>query len=395
MAPEDRERAARIAAQSFHLSTPTAAGIDYYQPEQWVVVEDKRGVQAALQVLDAEQYFGGNAVAVAHVHALMVSAEARSRGYGKALLAHGISAMRDRGLPLSALVASVSAAYRNAGYEYAGSRVRYQMAIDQIPVDDPGLEIEPFAIEDIEEVSACYRRVVSGHNGPVVRSDRWWREHVLRRHKRELLHCYLVRDATEEVRGYIVYTHETDHGRFDPEFVADDIGYPYRVVARDFVWETVDAARALLTMVARHFAVGTDFVWLGPTDEPLALLVPRRDLKVANRSPWMARVVDVEGALLARGYPAWANGSVDLVVQDVFAGATRVRLTVVDGTPHVEPGTGDGMRLDVGALAAMYTSWLAPREVVRVGRLTNASVDDVTTLECLFSGRSPWTFDLF
>ncbi|HEX2038678.1 MAG TPA: GNAT family N-acetyltransferase [Acidimicrobiales bacterium] len=394
----DRERVATIAAQSFHLNAPTARAVEWYKPEQWVVVEDRGGVQAALQVLDAGQYFGGAAVPVAHVHALMVSAEARSRGYGKALLRHGVDEMRTRGMPLSVLIASVSDVYRRSGYEYAGSRVRYRVAVDALPADDPGLAVEPFSDEDVDEVAACYERVARHHNGPTARPRWWWSERVLRRHKRELLHRYLVRDEHGEVRGYLVYTQETQHGRFAPEFVTDDIGYPYRIVARDFLWETLDAAKAFLAFVARHMAMATEFVWLGPVDEPLALLVPKRDLAVENRAPWMARIVDVGAALTTRGYPPWANGAIDLRVDDPLREeSTSIRFEVTDGKPAVGPGFSSKavVRTDVGALAAMFTSWLAPREAARLGRVTGASAAEIETLEQLFGGRSPWALDLF
>jgi len=67
-------------------------------------------------------------------------------------------------------------------------------------------------------------------------------------------------------------------------------------------------------MVARHGAVATDFWWLGPVTEPLATLIPSRDLRVESSSPWMARVVDAKAALESRGYPQHAHAALQFVL---------------------------------------------------------------------------------
>ena len=116
MEADDRERVATLAAQSFHLPTPSAKTVEYYVPEAWVVLEDRRGVQAALHIVDGGHWLGGAPVPAGFVHALMVSAECRSRGYGSALLRHGMDDLRDRSVAMSSLFASVSQAYRQDGY---------------------------------------------------------------------------------------------------------------------------------------------------------------------------------------------------------------------------------------------------------------------------------------
>nr|HMR06798.1 sterol carrier protein domain-containing protein [Polyangiaceae bacterium] len=70
------------------------------------------------------------------------------------------------------------------------------------------------------------------------------------------------------------------------------------------------------------------------------------------------------------------------------------RLRVRDGRGHVERGGSAGLRLDIRALAALYTGFASPQMLHRTGQLSG----DAASLTCaatLFAGAAPAMPDFF
>jgi predicted acetyltransferase len=104
----------------------------------------------------------------------------------------------------------------------------------------------------------------------------------------------------------------------------------------------------------------------------------------------------VERALLERGYPA-LDAAVDLEVEDDLlrenTGTYALRVTA--GAPALGvPGQGRRARLSVSALAALYSGFAGPHELVLAGQLT-ADEAALSALTALFAGPTPACVDYF
>ena len=68
---------------------------------------------------------------------------------------------------------------------------------------------------------------------------------------------------------------------------------------------------------------------------------------------------------------------------------------IEDGHGRLEPG-GDGtVRLDVGALAALFTGWATTDALARIGLLDGGGTAERTALDRIFAGPAPWMLDEF
>ena len=116
-------------------------------------------------------------------------------------------------------------------------------------------------------------------------------------------------------------------------------------------------------------------IWLGRSGEPDA---PERhlifDLPTGARRPFN---------------PPWERHA------DVLpANAGRYVLKVADGRGRVESGGRGELALDVRGLAALYSGFLAPSELVRCG-LATGSAAALEAAATLFTGPHPWMRDGF
>jgi predicted acetyltransferase len=386
---EERGLVRALAAEAFNLSAeaPVLGVLDAAPLREFRVIAEHDRYQGSLRARPFAQFFGGRAVDVAGITYVQISAAGRSRGYGRVLMNEVLAELYADGVPLSALYPSTPSLYRRVGYELAGAYVRYQFPVTQVPRHRTP-DLEPWGDDDLPEVAACYRRVAQASSGLIDRPEGWWAEKVLAPPPGRPVFRYCMR-RNGAVRGYLVYTQ-------DPE--PADLPNYYSLRCRDLMWNDADAARALLSFIAGHRALGFNVSWVGPVEDPLAGFLDEREVAVKWAFPhWMLRLVDVTKALEARGYPKGLEASVELEVADPAIDANRraLRLHVAGGAGRVEPLLTARARIDVGMLSAIYTGWLPARDAVRAGRLLDASADEVATLEAVFSGPRPWLADLF
>jgi predicted acetyltransferase len=128
-------------------------------------------------------------------------------------------------------------------------------------------------------------------------------------------------------------------------------------------------------------------------------LLPEVGAAIASWEQWMVRIVDVTGALTARGWPSGTGTGLTLNVTDPLLGGNggRYRLEVADGAADVErlgeTGAAD-LSLGVDALATLYTGHLTPQAMANLG-LIEASAAGLATAAALFAGPRPWLSDMF
>jgi predicted acetyltransferase len=134
---------------------------------------------------------------------------------------------------------------------------------------------------------------------------------------------------------------------------------------------------------------------LGP-DDAVGWLTREPDLRQSRRKTWMLRLVDAAAAISARGFPAVAELSVTLRVQDAARPANSgLRcLTVSGGRGSLTPfETARGPRLPSAApvmlgargLAALYGG--VPMAALRgAGLASGGDRDADAALDCAFAG---------
>jgi predicted acetyltransferase len=108
-------------------------------------------------------------------------------------------------------------------------------------------------------------------------------------------------------------------------------------------------------------------------------------------------VVDVAGAVAARGFPAGLSLAVAFELEDALVpeNAGAWRLLVEGGRGALERGGAGGPRLDVGGFSSLYTGWSTSAGLARAGRLSGGSAEERARLDAAFAGPTPWMLDEF
>jgi predicted acetyltransferase len=196
---------------------------------------------------------------------------------------------------------------------------------------------------------------------------------------------FLVVGPDGKPEGYFVLVLKTSPGDL-----------PYELDLHDLVVLTPEAGRRILTFLADYRSMSKHFSWNGAPTEPFEYLVGEDGMEVDWRAVWMLRIVDVKGALEARGYSPAVEGELHLEVADDLLpwNDGRFVLRVANGRGEVRKGGRGSVRLDVRALAPLYTRYLTPRELAAAARI-EGSERELAKAAALFSGPQPWLVDFF
>jgi predicted acetyltransferase len=325
------------------------------------------------------QWFGGRSVPVLGVAGVGVAPEARGERVALSLVLDTLRGARRRGVLLSVLYPATLTLYRAAGYELAGSRYRISAALAELPTQRPDLDVSPLEPADAPAVEALYARVASERPGYLDRGPYVWRR--ARESRKERYRGFAVRGAG----GLEGYAYVSQRGPEDAR----------ELVVHDLVTATPAAARRLTALFADHRSTIKSLLVRGGAVEPIVFAAPERVFSVARAETWMLRVLDVKGALEARGYPP-IDTAVDLELADrtLPENAGRYRLEVTAGHARVTPGGAGSVALDERALAALYTGFLGPSALARAGKL-EGDPGALARLALLFAGPPPAMSDYF
>jgi predicted acetyltransferase len=172
-----------------------------------------------------------------------------------------------------------------------------------------------------------------------------------------------------------------------------------RLRVQEFIWTTLEALRGLFGFLGGQESQSSEVVFVHSAlvdASPLQWLLPEphRDIELSGFLCWMQRIVDVDAAMTARGWPSRAAGRVELEVTDPVTGVERLVLEVESGSARVRPGGSGAVRCGIGALSAWYSSALRARDAVRLG-LLEGDGSAVNTMDGLIAGGLPWMPDFF
>jgi len=341
----------------------------------------------ALRVIPAGQFVHGRSVPMGGIAAVVVRPEARGIGVARALLDQAITWMRDSGIVVSSLHPASTRAYRSAGWEIAGRAGWLRTptrSFGSIRGDAAGT-LEPLDPTGSAEVRACYAAYAPGVPAAVDRSEPFWVLHE-RGGREDGAFLYGIR-TDGVLTGYVAYTQTSEPRSWTYDLRIDD------VVAHDRA-----SAITLWRFIGGHsMQVEEVQVPLHALPE-VSLLLDEQDASIHLENHWMHRIVDVPGAVAARGFPVGVAGSVTVLVTDPLmpGTATGWRISVDDGAGTAAPADEGGIEvaLDIGALSSLAIGGSTTASLHNAGRLTGDD-DAVARLGGLFQTPTPVITDEF
>jgi predicted acetyltransferase len=342
----------------------------------------------------------GGEVASAGLTSVGVLPTHTRRGILRQMMTWIFDQARERHEPVAILWASEAAIYQRFGYGMATQQTFFEAARDKIrflrPIESPGRIRIVDADEAARRFPPLYDAIRPGLPGALTRSEARWRweyvlDHEWHRHGNgEMVRALLEVDG--EPRGYTTYRQLGEWDRSGPKSVltvTEVLGLD--AVAEQTLWQWLFGIDL----------IGTVRGWRGPAPHPLQLMItePRRLSMTLNDGMWL-RIIDLPGALQARSYQG--SGSVVLEVADEFrpANAGRWQLDVAGGTGATltqAPSTAQvDLRVDIGALAAVYLGAFSFRDLLHAGRVAECRPDAIEHVDDLFAtDRAPSTTTMF
>jgi len=179
--------------------------------------------------------------------------------------------------------------------------------------------------------------------------------------------------------GYVIYTVR-----------AGRVAHPARsqeLRIRDLVWLNLDAYRSLWRFIASHDLVGAVLWQRAPADDPAVELFAEPRLLDArdNEGAWF-RIVDLAGALAARGYSGDGTLRIGIPDDDLTPWNQGTwQLEVRDGAATINKTTeAPDIVASIKSLTSLYTGFRSARMLASWGLIT-ASQQAAMTADALFA----------
>ncbi|SFP06372.1 GNAT family N-acetyltransferase [Actinomadura madurae] len=378
----DERFVARLRNQCF--SAPL--DVDTWLENGHVLERDGAPV-AALLARRCGQWFGGRPVPCVTVSSVMVDLTRRGGGVMADLLGPVLDRYAEAGAAIATLTPSSVAPYRRAGFEIAGFRYRHHVSPQALRRGQEKDGVRWFEAADADRLAEVYDTVARRGNGPIDRDRSWWHGHILPRVRSgETFAVVAERDGT--ATGYALWDQvPAPRGEF---------AFWHRVRAREIVWTSAPAARALLHALAQAGSPGEEISWFGGPSDGLAGFFDAPVL-MDWVHPWMTKILDCPAALTSRGYNAGLDLTLVLGIQSApDTEASTLRLAVRDGRCQVEETDAEpDVTVEATAFASLFTGRSSAREALALGHLkahTSAAVD---RMDAMFAATSPWFFEHF
>jgi predicted acetyltransferase len=370
-----------LLCEAFAVSPEQVTPREVIGPENFRAVRRGGEIVGGLALLPMGQFFGGRSVRMTGVAAVATRPESRGGGAARVLLERVLAEMHADGVPISTLYPATLALYRRAGYEVAGVESTLTIAPGAIDTRDRMLTARMATAEDTDAIRGVYAVDAPRMNGMLDRSATIWYRVGERRGQQTMPYVF-EHDGRIEGYAYVM-----------TEPIPDKLA---RVRVNDMALATPAAARRLLTFLADYRTIRSTITWRSSPADPLLPLLREAIYELGHVTPWMTRIVHVERALAARGYPPGRSAELHFEVIDEQIGGNVGRwvLRVADGVGLVERGGAGTLRLHVRGLAGLYTGYLAPRVLVDLG-LAEGPAEALAAAEAVFAGPIPWMRDAF
>jgi predicted acetyltransferase len=320
---------------------------------------------------------GVTAVGVAPTH--------RRQGLMSRVMDRQLADLRERGYPLSVLLASESIIYGRFGYGWAQS---YQAVAIESDRDGfrPDAPVAPGRMRMVEPdevpkvLPAVHDRARRQRPGELNRSARWWDSHVKDPEKH--------RDGME---ARLYAAHESVAGEADGwvSYRFSQMTWPAGIPRHQVVVDDLVASDPAVLAALWRFVLDLDLVDevsapSRPLDDPLRWLLadPRRLRTTEIADHLWVRILDVPAALAARGY-----GSAERLVIEVPAIGRFVVETGPRGGDCRTAKKGEKVQLVVGLgdLGALYLGGVPVSALAAAGRVNEIQAGALAAADRAFA----------
>ncbi len=341
-------------------------------------------VAAALMLVPMGQFFGGLPVSTMGIAGVAVALDLRQQKLGQRMMKAALIEAHERGFALSTLYPATRTLYRSVGYELGGKSVALALHSSRLELcarHEP-LEVRPITPEIEPLCEALYRERAAMLAGYLDRGPYMWNR--VRRPRKGIVRGFAFFDGD----ALLAYTY------FSQESLAS--GHDYDAVVTDFVANSARGYAALFHFYwSQRSVLDTVRMKAGASAPFLSLLrEPRHDEE--PNIDWMLRIVDLPGALAARGYPTRAELDVAIEVRDdvISANNGSWQLSLREGRVTAERGGHPRVSLDIRALAPIFAGYYSASEAAVLADIQGER-SDIALLDAMFAGPMPGMSDMF
>ncbi len=376
---EDTQHLGKILDQCFVEPGENESFFERIGRENLRIIRQGQQIVGGLAIIQMGQWWGGQSVPMAGIASVGIAPEYRGSHAALTLMQHTVKELYDRGVPISVLYAATQHLYRKAGYEQAGTACGWKISTGDIQVKDKPLAIASVKCEQ-EILQKMYNQQVALNNGNLDRPTAIWK-YWTHPDDKQLLYTYIF-GTVDQPQGYIIFSQEK----------AGDDSF---LLVRDWVVLTPEAAKTFWAFLASHRTQMDEIHWKGSSCDIMTLLLPEQNVETRFVERWLLRVIDVQKALLMRGYPQ-GTAELHLEVQDDLIAANNGKfiLSVANGRGEVTKGGKGELKIDVRSLAPLYTGLFTPQQLQLAGKL-EATETSIAAATQIFAGTSPWMPDYF
>ena len=373
----DEEQRWLLGRQAFGGTDAYDADAPELDAGKVVAAYDRDELVGALVLLDFASTWAGRAVPTGGVSGVVVAPQARGRGVAHAMLAEAMRRMSDRGQVLSTLYPTTAALYRSVGYEVAGWFERRNIPLAAIPPEPAStLDWRRVAFDE-PVIDRIEHRMASQHDGWFVPDPVWsaWHAHRWANDRSTNRYAYIGRRGSEDVAA-VVYRYDSSETLM------------FELAAEILVATDGAGLAAALAFLAGH-GTTSGHVQTSLPGSLLALHLPHvQQARIASDWPWMLRLVDLPGAVAARGWSPSVSGRAELEVHDGTWPANEGRwvLEVDGGRAQLSPGGGGRTSLSIQDLARVYAGGDVAT-MAAAGRLPDADPHDLDLLRAAATSR--------
>jgi predicted acetyltransferase len=393
---EEKATAAATLGLGFGIPGEVRDWSSRVDAEQLRVMEVEDGEFASvLRLSRMPQYWLGRSVPSGQVLSLATSPGHGGRGHGLALLEGMLAELHEAGVPTVTLQPSTARFYRTAGFEFAGAWNVYEVDCEHVPAPDRAYRVRRLAGDDFGPMMKLYEQVAPSRHGAFAREEWWWRSLARPRPNEDKESVNLLVETADGPVGWAMLA-------FGVEIGPSNEPVALRVRIQDWGWLPGHDLAVLGALVGYRTMEGK-VRWTGPDPDPFLFLLPNESIRLVRRRHWMLRLVDLAGALGARPHPPNAAGRVVLRVQDPLCpwnsgtwsleiDGGQGRLERAGGAP---PGAASAATSTIRGLAALFTGFATPDQLVRAGLLGGLDPAGLELLRAAFAGPRPFTAELF